>query len=102
MKTLQNTMLATLIVGAALFSARFASAGADIVRDTPPPAPRIEHAPPHRDGYVWAPGYWDWNGRFYEWTSGTWILERRGKHWVADRWDQVQNQWHYIPGHWEK
>jgi hypothetical protein len=102
MNTLQKTLLSTLIGAGALLSPRFSLAGADIVSDTPPPAPRVEHEPPHRDGYVWAPGYWEWNGRFFHWISGTWKLEHRDKHWVADRWDQIQNQWHYVPGHWEQ
>jgi hypothetical protein len=102
MKTLQNTVLATIVIGCTLLSPRLVSAGTDIVSDTPPPAPRVEHEPVHRDGYVWAPGYWEWNGRFFKWVSGTWIPERRGKHWVADRWDPIQNQWHYVPGHWER
>jgi hypothetical protein len=89
-----------LLVAGALFMAGYASAGADIVIDAAPPAPRAEHEPPHRDGYVWAPGYWEWNGRFFHWTSGTWISERRG-HWVADHWDQIGNQWRYVQGHWE-
>jgi hypothetical protein len=101
MNTLQKTSLATLIVAGALLLPRFASAGGDIVSDTPPPAPRIEHGPPHRDGFVWAPGYWEWNGHFFHWMSGTWIPERPNSHWVTDHWDQVGNQWHYVVGHWE-
>jgi hypothetical protein len=100
MKTLQKSSAAMLLVAGALFMAGYASAGADIVIDAAPPAPRAEHEPPHRDGYVWAPGYWEWNGRFFHWTSGTWISERRG-HWVADHWDQVGNQWRYVQGQWE-
>ncbi len=102
MKTLQKTSLGTLVVAGALLALKFASAGADIVSDMPPPAPRGEHEPPHRDGYAWAPGYWEWNGRFFHWISGTLIPERRGKHWVADHWDQIGNQWHYVGGHWEQ
>jgi hypothetical protein len=102
MKMLQKTSLATLLITAALLSSRLASAGSDIVSDTPPPAPRVEHEPLHRDGFVWAPGYWEWNGRFFHWMSGTWISERRNSHWVADHWDQIGNQWHYVPGHWER
>ena len=102
MKTLQNTMLATLIVGGALLSTGSASAGTDTISDAPPPPSRVEYPPPHRDGYVWAPGYWEWNGRFFKWIYGTWILERRGKHWVADRWDQVEDKWRYVPGHWDR
>jgi hypothetical protein len=101
MKTLQTTRLAALIVATALLAPRLVSAGADIVIDTTPPAPRVEHEPPRRDGYSWAPGYWEWNGRFFHWVSGTWILERRNQHWVADHWDPIGNQWHYARGHWE-
>ena len=79
MKTLQNTSWAALIVAASLLAPQLVLAG-DILSDTPPPAPRIEHEPPHRDGYAWAPGYWEWNGRFFHWVSGTWILERRNQH----------------------
>jgi hypothetical protein len=101
MKTLQSTVFSALIVATALLGTRLASAGADIVTDTPPPEPRAEHEPPHRDGYSWAPGYWEWNGRFFNWVSGTWIYERRNRHWVADHWDPIGNQWHYVRGHWE-
>src|ERR1700683_4775060 len=75
-----------------------AFAGAEIVTDAPPPPDRIEHAPPPRDGYVWGPGHWEWNGRSYRWISGTWITERRAARWVADRWEPVGTQWHYIAG----
>lgn len=102
MKTLQKASLATLMIGAALLSPRITSAGADIISDMAPPALRAEHEPPHRDGFVWAAGYWEWNGRFFHWMSGTWISERRNSHWVADHWDQIGNQWHYVPGHWER
>jgi hypothetical protein len=88
-------------VGAA-FTPEFVSAGAEIVTDAPPPADRVEHAPPPRDGYVWGAGHWEWNGRSYVWISGTWIPERRAAHWVAARWEQVGTQWHYVAGHWER
>jgi hypothetical protein len=101
MNTLQGTPLAALIVATVLLAPQLVFAGADVVSDTPPPAARIEHEPPHRDGYSWAPGYWEWNGRFFHWVSGTWIPERRNKHWIADHWDPTGNQWHYVRGHWE-
>jgi hypothetical protein len=102
MKMLQKTFLSTLVAAGALLSPGFSSAAPDVVSDTSPPAPRVEREPPHRDGYVWAPGYWEWNGRFFQWNSGTWILERRGKHWVADRWDPIGDRWQYVRGHWEQ
>jgi hypothetical protein len=101
MKTLQTLSLALLIVGGTCLLPDFALAAEDIVVDISPPAPRVEHQPPHRDGYVWAPGFWEWSGGSFHWTSGTWISERRG-HWVADHWDQVGTQWHYVKGRWER
>jgi hypothetical protein len=86
----------------ALTLPRLACAGAEIVTDTPPPPDRVEHAPPRRDGYVWGPGHWEWNGRSYRWISGTWITERRAAHWIADRWEQEGTHWRYIAGHWER
>jgi WXXGXW repeat (2 copies) len=102
LRSVRNTLIVTiaLTAGAAVIP-DFAAAGADIVTNAPPPPDRIEHAPPRRDGYVWGPGHWEWNGRSYAWVSGTWIMERRASHWVADRWEQVGAQWHYLPGHWE-
>lgn len=101
MKTLQNVSVPMIIIAGALLLPRFASAGADIVVDALPPVSRIEHEPPHRDGFVWAPGYWQWTGHFFHWVSGTWVVERRRSHWVADHWDQIGSQWHYVAGHWE-
>ena len=101
MKTLQKISLGLLIIGRTCLGPECASAAEDIVVDNPPPAARVEHEPPHRDGYVWAPGYWEWSGSSFRWASGTWVSERRG-HWVADHWDQIGNQWHYVKGHWER
>jgi hypothetical protein len=101
MKTLHKASLPIIIIAAAFLSPRFASAGADVVVDTPPPAPRVENVP-HRDGYVWAPGYWEWTGHFYHWVSGSYLYERRGYHWVANHWEQIDGQWHYTEGHWQQ
>jgi hypothetical protein len=102
-RALRNSLLLTLAcsVGAAL-TPLVASAGTEIVTDSPPPPDRVEHAPPPRDGYAWAAGHWEWNRHSYVWVSGTWIAERRAAHWIVDRWEPVGSQWHYVPGHWER
>lgn len=102
MHAVHKTLLVTLILNGTLLSPGMATAGSDVLTDAAPPPPRAEHEPPHRDGYVWAPGHWEWTGRFYRWISGSYISERRGAHWVADHWDPAGNQWHYVPGHWER
>ena len=75
--------------------------GAEMTSDVAPPPAHVERFVP-RDGYVWAPGYWEWNGRSYHWVSGTYLTERRAAHWVADRWEQVGPHWQRVAGHWER
>ena len=66
-----------------------------------PPAPRVEVVPPPRVGYVWAPGYWRWNGRRHVWINGSWMRERRGWRWQPETWVQGPNgRWHLRRGYW--
>ena len=95
-----RALLAALCLGAAAMETS-AAAGAGMQSDAAPPAPREERAPA-RDGYVWAPGYWDWNGHAYTWVSGRYIYEHRGAHWVPDRWEQAGSHWQRVSGHWER
>jgi hypothetical protein len=90
-----------LVLTASLFVSTGWAASSEIITDAPPPPNRVEHAPPPRDGYVWAPGHWEWNRHSYVWVSGTWIVEHRAAHWVPDRWEQTGVQWRFEPGHWE-
>jgi hypothetical protein len=77
------------------------SRAADVYADAPPPAPRIERAPPPRDGYLWGPGHWVWNGKSYFWADGSWVVQRRHMLWVPDQWEQVGEKWHLVPAHWK-
>jgi hypothetical protein len=77
-----------------------AAIGIDI--DVVPPAPRVIVAPPPRAGFVWAQGYWRWNGHAHVWHDGYWVRERRGYHWVADGWESRNGHYHYNRGHWER
>jgi hypothetical protein len=74
---------------------------AEIITDLAPPPPRAENMGHPRDGYVWAAGHWDWNGRSYQWIPGSWIVEHGRAHWVADQWQPMGTQWRHVPGHWE-
>jgi hypothetical protein len=77
-----------------------AAIGIDI--DVAPPAPRVEVVPAPRAGFVWAPGYWRWNGHAHAWHNGYWIKERPGYHWVPDAWVGNGPHYHYARGHWER
>jgi len=67
-----------------------------------PPAVRYEAVPPARVGYVWAPGYWDWNGRHHVWRAGHWEREHHGQRWVAGRWSERDGRWYLNRPHWER
>lgn len=67
----------------------------------PPPA-RVVVTPVVRPGYVWAPGYWRWNGRAHVWVDGRYIRERRGYHWNPAHWEQRNGRYHFEDGRWER
>ena len=65
-----------------------------------PPPPRHERIVIRR-GYVWAPGYWRWEGRRHVWRGGYYIRERPGYVWVAAGWYRgPHGHWHQRPGYW--
>jgi hypothetical protein len=68
----------------------------------PPPQPRVEMMPAPRAGYVWAPGYWAWDGRHHIWVEGRWVQERPGYAYVPARWEQRGERWRYEPERWEE
>lgn len=67
-----------------------------------PPAPRYEAVPAMAPGYVWAPGYWAWNGDRHIWVHGRTIVERVGYRWEPDRWEQRDHAYYRHPGRWER
>jgi hypothetical protein len=73
-----------------------------IIVRTAPPAPREERIPAPRRGYVWANGYWDWNGRRYVWRAGHWERARAGHHYRADRWVERNGSWQRERGGWQR
>jgi hypothetical protein len=79
---------------------RHAVAAVDI--DVRPPPDRVVVVPAPRAGYVWAPGYWRWNGRSHVWVDGRWVRERRGSHWVPAHWEERNGHWHFEDGHWAR
>jgi hypothetical protein len=53
-----------------------------------PPAPHVEVVPPPRHGYIWAPGYWQLNGRHHVWIRG--------------RWEKRHGRYYFVPGRWDR
>jgi hypothetical protein len=67
----------------------------------PPPPPAVE-IPPPRAGFVWAPGYYNWNGHQHVWVEGRFIAGRPGYHWAPDHWEQHNGRYRFAKGHWER
>src|SRR4029078_5446062 len=69
----------TMAIAAAAAATMSAASAAPVigVRFAPPP-PRHEVVPADRPGYVWVPGYWDWQGHKHVWMKGHWQHTRPG------------------------
>ena len=76
------------------------SLGADVRLG--PPAPRFERVPPPRVGYVWAPGYWRWNGHRHVWANGYWVRARPGYRYRPAYWVHGRHGWRFHEGHWRR
>jgi len=91
-----KTLLPAAVLAAVLGSTAVSAQAAPYVTVAPPP-PRAEALPPPRHGYVWTPGYWNWNGHRHVWVSGTWVRERPGWHYAEPRW--VEHDGHWVMEH---
>jgi hypothetical protein len=95
-------LLGALLLTSGLALPALSQAGVAVDIDLAPPAPQVEVVPPPRPGYVWAPGYWNWEGGRHVWVGGHWMGERPGYHWAPDHWEHRGPHYHYEPGHWER
>ena len=71
-----------------------------VIRQAPPPA--VEEVIPSSPGprYVWAPGYWVWNGRWL-WQAGHWTVPPRERAvWQPGHWAERHGEWYWEPGRW--
>lgn len=93
---------APALIAPALMTPAAAEVDLNVSIGVPPPPLRYEMVPAPRAGYVWAPGFWSWEGGRHVWVAGHWIGERRGYAWVPDRWEQVHGGWRHEPGHWNR
>src|ERR1700744_5890700 len=89
------------IAGAAVTSANAGHVDLNLDIGPPPPAAIVEPVPVVQPGYVWAPGYWSYQGPNPVWVPGHMIQERPGYHWVPEHWVQQGPRYHFVPGFWE-
>ena len=71
------------------------------VGEAPPPV-RYEIVPAPRAGYLWAPGYWNWDGSQHAWSSGHWERNRRDYVYLQPQWHQEGERWRLEQGGWKR
>jgi hypothetical protein len=69
---------------------------------TPPPPVIVETAPAPRVGYIWAPGYWSWNGYKHVWAEGRWEQVREGYQYASPAWHRDGDKWRFQEGGWKQ
>src|SRR5262245_57465946 len=95
----KKTLIALGLAASALGTT--VATAADVYVQFGPPQPRHEVIV-ERHGYVWVPGYWNWNGHRYVWTKGHNVRERHGHHWVPDQWVEDNGRWRHEHGRWDR
>lgn len=71
----------------------------DVVAPQAPPVWVVERVRP-RPGYVWAHGYWRWNGNRYVAERGHWEPLRAGYRYQHPHWERRGDGWHWRAGVW--
>lgn len=79
-----------------------AQAQPSITVQVAPPPPRFERTPRPRQGYVWAPGHWEWRANRHVWIPGIWMRARPGYAYRAPHWEQHGGRWEYRQGRWDR
>jgi hypothetical protein len=98
----QMMMAAAVIVAGAAATPALARDAVSLSINVGPPPPRVEYVPtpPPSGYYVWAPGYWNWNGHRHVWVNGRYMQGRHNQAWVPDRWAHRGDGWYHERGHW--
>ena len=95
--------IAVLAAAAGVLAPLAASAQTYTIVRVEPPAPVTEVVPAPRQGWTWAPGYYDYRGNNYVWVVGHWMRERAGHDWREARWVQTRDgEWRRVGGNWER
>lgn len=101
----KSILCVSLLAVSAGFMAPISQAQAQVVVGigVAPPPPRYEVVPPPRGGFIWAPGYWRWNGRRHVWVGGHYVRARPGYRYYAPRWEHGPGgDWRFRERGWER
>jgi WXXGXW repeat (2 copies) len=96
----KNILVAALALGA--IAVPVVSEARTIIVEVAPPPARVEVVPAPRVGYIWAPGYWRWNGHKHVWVNGSYVHERHGYHYAPHAWVEHEGRWRFEEGGWRR
>ena len=100
-RTLTLATLITLGAAAWMPLPSMAETSFSLVINSAPPPPRFENAPAPRRGYVWAPGYWNWDGGRHVWLAGHWEAARDGYQYQSGEWIRDGGGYRLRAGGWQ-
>ena len=96
--------LVILLAGSALTTSASAQVAVGIsVGFAPPELPVYEQPLCPGEGYIWTPGFWDWDpdDQDYYWVPGTWVLAPQpGYLWTPGYWGWGDRGFIFYAGYW--
>ena len=99
----RNLAALTLVLGAAAAPLHSSAAVFVSVRIGPPALPVYDQPICPGDGYIWTPGYWQWDPEVsdYYWVPGTWVLApQTGYLWTPGYWGYENALYVWHGGYW--
>jgi hypothetical protein len=99
-KVLVSVLFAAGMIGAVAIP--LPSMAADVYVTVAPPALRDEVIPEQREGYVWAPGYWNYENNNHVWVQGNSVPAREGYVYQPHRWVEREGKWNLEQGRWDR
>jgi hypothetical protein len=88
----------------ASYESTSADSGEEPVASAPQPPPQLpEYSQPAcpSDGYIWTPGYWNYQPTGYFWVPGVWVhAPYVGALWTPPYWGFSAGVYHLFPGYW--
>ncbi|HWD87064.1 MAG TPA: YXWGXW repeat-containing protein [Mucilaginibacter sp.] len=97
------TKITILLAAMMIFSAKTHAQVSVQVNIAPPAIPEYTQPPCPEDGYLWEPGYWNWdpNANDYYWVPGVWVAPpSSGLLWTPPYWDFVNGVYAFHAGYW--
>ena len=92
----------SLVLAIAALMGSLAFAGVQFsVNVAPPPIAVYDQPPAPGDGYIWAPGYYQYGDYGYYWVPGHWVLPpSAGLLWTPGYWGFAGGRYNWHEGYW--